>query len=474
MWGVNLYIVTMTIWRPDISGRDGPRYRRLAQAIVADIERGALSDGARLPPQRDLAHRLGVTVGTVSRAYALVEQRGLISGEVGRGTFVRRPAPRISPPARIGDGAAPDVIDLTVNEPPDRTYRDALAETLRELAAGAGALDEVLGYAPRSGLAAHRAAAGSWLSRAGLEVDADQIIMTGGAHQAIVVALAGLVRPGGTLLAEALSYANLRGIAVSLGLRIEAVPLDEEGLRPDALEALCRQSTSRVLFVGATLHNPTATTLSEERRRAVVEIVRRHDALIIEDDVYGLLCEARPPAFAALAPERTVHITSASKTLAPGLRLGLLVCPPRLCQVLADVKYDLLLSGPALTAAIFAAWVRDGTADRLLARQRQEVRARHGLAQELLGAAAGRGDPAALHLWLALPAPWRAGDFTAAAAREGVIVAPGHAFAMGRGHAPHAVRVSLGAAADRARLRTALARLGQLLQAPPTPPRGLI
>jgi DNA-binding transcriptional MocR family regulator len=336
------------------------------------------------------------------------------------------------------------------------------------------ALDEIAGYVPRSGLARHRVAASSWLSRTGLEVAPDRIIMTGGAHQAIVVALAGLVRPGGTLLAEALSYANLRGIAVSLGLRIEAVPLDEEGLRPDALDALCRQSTSRVLFIGATLHNPTATTLGEERRRAVVEVMRRHDALIIEDDVYGLLPAVRPPAFAALAPERTIHITSASKTLAPGLRVGMLACPPALCQPLADVKYDLFLSGPGVTAAVFEAWVRDGTADHLLARQRQEVQARHALAQEILGDAAGRGDPAAFHLWLSLPTSWRAGDFTAAAARDGVIVAPGHAFAMGRGHAPHAVRVSLGAAADRVRLRTALERLGQLLQVAPKPPRGLI
>lgn len=462
------------MYRPDLGARGGPRYRALAQTIIEDIEAGRLADGHRLPPQRDLAVELGVTIGTISRAYALVERQGLVSAEVGRGTFVRRPPP---PPARTvasaASASASDLIDLTINRPADRTcYREALKATLAGLDLD---LDhDLLDYAPRAGSAQHRRAAADWLVRSGVGVDPAHVILTGGAHQAIVVALAALVRPGEPLLAESLTYPGVRGMAASLHLRVEAVPLDEGGLRPDALEAACRQTGGRVLFVNPTLHNPTTATLSDARRRAIVEIARRHDLVIIEDDVYGLLKEQRPASFFSLAPERTVHISSASKALAPGLRLGLLAAPDRLQARLADVKYDLMLSGAPLPAEIFRIWVADGTADRLLERQRRAARARQVLAGEVLGRHEPRTDPAAFHLWLPLPAPWRTSDFAAAAAADGFAVAPGHAFATGRSHAPHAVRVSLSAPSDDAALVRALRGIARLLDRPPEPRRGLI
>ena len=466
----------MTIWQPQLEGASGPRYRALAHAIISDIEAGTLQDGARLPPQRDLAHRLGVTIGTVSRAYGLVEQRGLVSAEVGRGTFVRRTqaGPGLAHPVRAVEGTAGDVIDLTMNAPADRSYQDALAATLREVGTHGSWLDQLMGYAPRTGLPRHRQAASAWLTRAGIDVPPEQIILTGGAHQAIVTCLAALVRPGDVVLAEGLTYSGLRGMAHTLGLRIEAVALDEGGPRPDALDALCRQSGARVLFVTPTLHNPTGITLDEGRRRALVEVARRHDLLIIEDDVYGLLRSERPPHLRTLAPERTILVTSASKALAPGLRIGMLIGPEALFQRLADARYDLFLSGPALPAAVFEAWVADGTADRLLGCQRAEAPRRQALAAEVLSGLAPPADPAAFHLWLPLPPHWPTGELVEAAHAAGVVVAPGQAFAIGRGHAPRSIRLSLSAAPDHDRLRLALTRLKDVLEAAPGPRRDVI
>lgn len=467
--GVNAFIVTMTMYRPTLDGAPGARYRALAHAIIQDIEMGRLDDGTRLPPQRELALDLGVTVGTVSRAYALVERQGLVSAEVGRGTFVRRP-PRRS--EGQGPAVATGVIDLTMNTPPDRAFRDALRVTLAD--PGLARPDDLLDYTPRAGLLRHRAAAARWLARSGVEVPPDRVILTGGAHQALMTVLAALCRPGSVVLAETLAYAGLRGMAATLGLQLEPVTLDGEGIRPDALDAAARHSGARVLVVNPTLHNPTTSTWSEDRRRAIVEVARRHDLVLVEDDVYGLLKEPRPPSLWSLAPERTMHVTSASKTLAPGLRLGILAAPERLYQPLADTKYDLLLAGVPLVAEIFSRWLDEGTADRLLARQRREAAARHSIAGALLDLPGPPPDPAAFHLWLPLPAPWRTGDFVAAAATAAVAVAPGQAFATGRSHAPHAVRLSLSAPPTQEALRTALGRLAPLLAAPPAPSRGLI
>ncbi len=461
----------MTIWMPDLSLAPGPKYRALADAIALAIEDGSLTAGARLPPQRELAYRLSMTLGTVTRAYELAERRGLVSAEVGRGTFVRaqRQRPRTAPAA-----GRPDLLDLTINEPADRSYRAELAGTLAELAGEGAALGELLPYTPRAGLPQHRAAAAEWLARAGLDADPERLLITGGAHQAIVTALAALARPGDAVLADALSYSGLRAIATSLHLQLEPVGMDEAGLRPEALDAACRASGARVLFTNPTLHNPTATTLSAERRDAVVAIARARDLVIVEDDVYGLLRAERPAPLAALAPERTVHVTGAAKTLAPGLRVGLLLSPPALYEPIANAKYDLFLCQPALMAEVFTRWLSAGTADRLLARQREEAGARQAVARQVLGAHGGAADPCAFHLWLTLPAPWRAGEFADAARERGVAVAPGPSFAVGRSHAPHAVRISLSAAPDRESLHTGLEVLRGLLEEAPAPRRGLI
>ena len=155
----------MTMWLPNLASRPGPRYVALAEALAQDVASGMLAEGTRLPPQRDLAWRLGVTVGTVSRAFALAAERGLISGEVGRGTYVRTRPASVSRPDPVNDGGEADLIKLTVNAPPDPCYRTLLAEGLAELA-GMGGLEGLFTYTPKRGFADHRAAAAA-LDRTG-------------------------------------------------------------------------------------------------------------------------------------------------------------------------------------------------------------------------------------------------------------------------------------------------------------------
>lgn len=465
----------MTMWMPDLASRSGPRYRALADALAEDVDAGRLTAGTRLPPHRDLAWRLGVTVGTVSRAYALAEQRGLVHAEVGRGTFIR--AVPLAPvrKAFAGSSSAPDApVDLTVNQPIDCGVGEALASALAALASRADGLGDLMRYAPRAGLLRHRKAAATWLSRLGLTIDPERLIIAGGTHQAIVAALAALTRPGDAVLTESVSYANMRGLAAALHVRPEGVPLDGEGLRPDALEAAVAATGARVVFTIPTLQNPTARTQSLARRREIAEIARRLDLWIVEDDIYGRLPLDRPPPIATLAPERTVFLSGTAKALAPGLRLGFILAPDALYERIADAKYDLLLSGPALMAEVFTHWVDTGVAEALLAAQRAEAAARHRLAAEILDLDGVPSDPASFHLWLPLPSPWRVEAFAAAAQERGVIVGQGPHFAVGRSHTPHAVRLSLSSAPDQARLQHALTTLRDLLASPPGPPRGLI
>ncbi len=456
----------MTIWCPDLSLLPGPRYKALAAAIDAAIGEGELEPGRKLPPQRDLAYKLGVTVGTVSRAYALAEQRGLVKGEVGRGTFVNS-AVANSPFHNPVEDGADDLIKLTVNSQPDNAIQKLVASGLSGLTASGQPIGELLAYTPRVGLDQHRDAAARWASRIGFTFLPERTMITGGAHQAIAVTLAGLARAGDTVLCEQLAYSGFKRVAMRLGLTLLGVALDHEGIRPDALEGACRSSGARVLLLNPTTHNPTTATMSEERRRAIAAVAERHNLIIMEDDVYGQLTENRPPPLAALAPERTVYITTASKIVAPNLRFGVLVTPEKLFDRLADAQSDLFLTCPALMAALFTQWLDDGTADHLVERQRAEVAARQTLAASCLEGVAYASEPLSYHLWLPLPDPWRSSTFADALRMQGIAVDPAFIFAVGPEQEPHAIRISLSAAKTRERLKTALLVIRETLDTGP-------
>ncbi len=463
----------MTIWSPDLSEWNGPRYKALADAIDAAIGDGRLEPGRKLPPQRDLAYRLGVTVGTVSRAYALAEQRGLVKGEVGRGTFVRTAwaTGELVNPVVDGDD---DLIKLTVNSQPDTGIRHRVAASLKRLAEGGLPIGDLLAYTPRAGLDPHRQAAAGWAGRVGTTFRPERTLITGGAHQAIVTALAGLTRPGETVLCEQLVYSGIKHVAAQFGVHLVGLKLDEEGLRPDALEAACRTESARVLMINPTVHNPTTATMSEQRRNAIAEIAERHDLILVEDDVYGHLPEDRPPPLAALAPARTIYITSASKIVAPNLRFGVLVAPDRLYDRLADAQSALFLICPALMAALFAQWLEDGTADELILCQRREIAARQGVAADCLQAVDYRSAALAYNLWLPLLPPWRSSTFADALLARGVAIDPAFIFAVGPEPEPHAIRISLSAAGNRERLRHALSIVQDTLTSGPIARRDTI
>lgn len=448
----------MTNWAPDLASRSGPRYRAIADALGDDIASGILAAGTRLPTHRDLAYRLGVTVGTVTRAYAEAESRGLIGGEVGRGTFVqglRLPLPgdpathSLSSSARLSYAAedqGPDSdrirADLTIIRPAHHGSAEALAATLAAIAASPDKQD-LLTYSPHAGLPSHRAAGARWLARQHrVDCTPDQVLLTTGAQNALAIAFAAVARPGDVIVTERLTNYGTKTLAALEGYHLEGLPIDEDGLVPDAFDSACRRLAPKALYTVPTLQNPTASVMSQGRRAAVAEIARRHGVLIIEDDVFGFLVPDALP-IQAIAPDITVYLSSVSKSLSAGLRVGYLVAPQHLVSRMESVIRALQFSIPSLPAEIISHWITNGQADRIVATQRQADTARQILARSILPASAVRGHPASQHLWLALPEPLQRYGFMAEARRRGVAVIGADSFLVGRTAAPHAVRISL-------------------------------
>ena len=319
----------MTMWRPEIDGLPGPRYKAIADCLAAGIEAGRLQPNDRLPTHRELAEHLDLTVGTITRAYAEAERRGLVRGEVGRGTFVCQAGSRYDPllePARESGG----VIDLGLNLPLYGEDPD-LAAALRSLGRRRD-LASLLSYQPFTGSERHRLSGVEWIARHGVKVAPEQVVVTAGAQHAIIVTLSALCRPGDTLLGEELTYPGLKTAATLLGLEVAPVAMDDEGLLPDDLERVAKDTGAKVLYCMPTLHNPTARTMGRARRAQVAAVARRLDVHVVEDDVHGLLEPAGHTPLAGLIPERTLYIASTSKVVAGGLRVAYVAAPADLVE----------------------------------------------------------------------------------------------------------------------------------------------
>lgn len=431
-------------------GRDR-RYLAIVERIAREIESGVLAAGARLPTHRAFAHELGVSVQTVTRAYAEAQRRGLVSGQIGRGTFVLgHDAPRraedVSTVGWTSFGAG-TAIDMAFNGPVlDAAHTRAVALHLGKLQRSAK-LDALIAYQPPwLGLERHREAGAAWLQARGLKAKADDVVITSGAQHGVATVLSALTEPGDTVLTEALTDPGIKFIAASRRLNLKGVAIDDQGLIPDALDEACRAARPAALFCLPTHHIPTSAMMSAARRKAVAAVARKHELAIIENDVYGPYAADHPPPLASFAPERTYYVTSLSKSVVPALRIGYLATPPGAAQrLVASLGASSWMASP-LMAEVAAGLIEDGTAEKLVERQRAEMKRRQALAAKILVGAERHAQPTGPSLWLALPDAWTALQFASYVRAQGVLVIPAEAFAAARDPVPHAVRVSLGGA----------------------------
>jgi DNA-binding transcriptional MocR family regulator len=432
----------VTIWQPQVDLRKGPTYRQVVDALARDIRSGRLRAGDRLPPQRDLASSIGVTVGTVTRAYQLAARQGLIGGEIGRGTYVRPlPGP--------DDGMA---LDLSLNAMPPHAHVSELAERL-EIRADAHRT-ALLDYPPRAGRDEHRAAGAAWIARRDVHVPASQVLVTVGAQHALAIALAAIAQPGTPLLVEELTYAGIVAAARLLGIAIVPVSVDAEGMRPSALRDAARESGAKAVAIQPSLHNPTGVSMSATRRADILAVIRDEALAVIEDDTYGFLTpEARPIVADLEGPWG--YVTGLSKSLAAGFRTGFLATSPTVVDRAA--------------AAMSVSLIADGTADRIVEWKREETRARLMLARQILPDIPGVTHEASPHVWLPLARPWRAAAFVAAARSRGIILGPTESFLGRPGAVPRAVRISLAPPRTRLRLQSALESIAEFASAVPLP-----
>lgn len=448
----------MQNWTPRIRATGKPRYLEIADSIGNDMNAGILAAGDRLPPQRQLAEQIGLDFTTVSRGYAEARRRGLVQSHVGRGTFVAGATkPEVADPRRAAQ------VDLTMNLPPEPTDPELVARMREGLSAVATDMIALLRYQSSTGTDVDKEAASSWLSMRGMVPALERVAITPGAHATILAILTILATAGDTILCEDVTYPGIRSIGARLGMRVEGVDSDEDGILPDALAAAIEAHGPKALYLNPTLNNPTTRTMTAARRQEIASVLIGARLPLIEDDAYGFI-PAHPPApMATLAQGLTWHIGGLAKCIGAGLRLAYTVAPDaRAAFLLAQALRTTSVMPSPLSMALMTRWIHDGTADSIRRFIRSETLARQVIAAEALPGATFDSDVNAFNLWLALPKGLGRAELVGRMAGRRIGILSSDAFTV-TGEPQERVRVCLGGTLTREQLRAELMFLGHSL-----------
>jgi 2-aminoadipate transaminase len=470
---------------------------QIADVFVAAIEAGELEPGAQLPPTRELADLAGVNHLTAARAYRRLAEMGLVSGRVGRGTFVRRTAPDATEALAEGsDGTAwqlyamPDEVETHSDRIVGEMLRQPGREGLIPLMIGHPSnalfpverfgriLDEVIAdegprihqYGEAEGARELREQIAALGRDQGFASSADEIITTTGAAHAMTLAARAVLRPGDSAAVESPTFPGSLNAIRAAGASLVPVPVDDEGLDVEALEQLLRRRQIKLLTLQPRLHNPTGRDLSPERRRRLVELARRDGFFIVEDGVYAdLRFDGEAPApLRSEAPEHTIYVSSLSKTTSAGLRVGWAVASgPVLERILAE-KRSAILNTPSATELAVARFLAEGGYPEQIERATGFYRERYealwqAVEEHLGGVATVRRPLGGGHLWLTLSERIDERDLYEEAVRQGVSFLPGGAMMAERPRRAHA-RLSYGYV-DPPELREGVKRLASAVRA---------
>jgi DNA-binding transcriptional MocR family regulator len=460
----------MKDWHPDLSRSTSPRYMAIADLIEMDLRSGVLAVGDRLPPQRELARRLEIDFTTVARGYVEAQKRGLVESHVGRGTFVTGGG--AGKRRGLASGAVPDPrraspVDFSMNLPPEPDDPELVARMREGVSAVAADLIPLLRYQGFGGSGMDREAAAAWLSRRGLAPPQERVFVTPGAHPALLAIFGLLAKPGETVLSESITYPGMRSVAAQLRLTLAGLPMDADGILPEAFAEACERLRPKALYLNPTLQNPLTLTVPERRRQEICAVARKYRVPVVEDDAYGFIPVHAPPPLAALAPDLTWHIGGLAKSIGAGLRLAYVVAPDTkaVWPFVSAMRASTVMASP-LTLALATRWIEDGTADAVLRFVRTEAAARQRMVAAALPDGSYRADPISFNIWLPLENGWTRSTFGSHMRNAGIGVVASDAFCV-EGPAPEAVRVCLGGPIAREALKGALDFMAHALEGPP-------
>jgi len=461
-----------------------PLYRQLFAQIADQIRSGKLPRGQKLPATRELAGSLGLNRATVAAAYEMLESGGLISGQVGRGSFVTAPPAgsqgmdweaqlggheALSSPAPNAASAAKPWISFAVSRPADALFPLDDFRAACEAVLARDDLAEILQLGSPSGFEPLRKHLLDSARRDGLVRPGDDLMITNGCQQALDLIGRVLLRPGDAAVVEDPVYAGLKNLLAGFGARLVGVPVETDGMDLSQLRRALDREQARLVIVTPNFQNPTGTTLPLAQRHTLLEMAQQMGIPVIENDPY---CDLRYHGQALPALKQldrsggTVLLRSFSKVSFPGLRVGWVLGPGMLIDRLRQAKEASDLHTDQLSQAVLLEFARSGRLEAHGAHMRkagaERLAATIAACREFLPPETRWSQPeGGMNLWVRLPKPLDAVKLLADAQKCGVTFLPGWYFEVSRRN-PGALRLSF-AGLEVNQIRRGVEILGQLV-----------
>ena len=422
-------------WRPTRAGLHPPFYRALAVQLERDILSGRLPTHTKLPPQRELADYLDLNLSTVTRAFRLCTDKGLVYAVIGRGTFV---SPNAALSNTTGD-TKKFLIELGSIHPYD-SLSEILADTAREILRGRDAARLfTLGSAQDEDR--HARTACRWLARFSLAAEPTNLLLTAGTQSALAIVLTALFDAGDRIAVDRYTYANFISLAKQLNIRLIPIKGDVDGMLPDALAQQHQQINIKGIYLMPSCANPTGIVMPEERRRDIAAVLRKHNILLIEDDAYGFTARGNAAPMTVLLPRQSVYLHSLSKLTCPGLRVAYMLVPSHCRQLIRRAARSISMAIPPLSAEIASDLIESGAAERIMREKCRMSEERNHIFRGIFPA--HTGNTRSFFQWMPLPVGCGGANFEAQAQHRGVCVLSSDHFAVG-GEADHSfIRLAL-------------------------------
>jgi len=434
------------------------QYKALADAIAALINNGHFAPGERLPTYRQYAETQGVALATATRVYKELISRGLVVGEKGRGVFVRDPGIPLS--LGVEQNVPHGMLDLVFNMPSEESDEEFLRNGLKKLASS-GDLAAMLRYQPHGGRPHERQIIANHLDSQLGKVDAEKLLIVSGAQHGLSAIVLGLFSSNESVVTDALTYTGFRAIAALHKLTLLPGSNPETDVHPDTLDCLCTDQKVKAVYLMPTVQNPLGNVMSEPEREKITAVARKHNIMIIEDGAYAFLETNPPPSFLELAPERTIHVSGFSKSLATGLRLGYIIAPdiyiPQLTLAIRATTWNT----PGIVTGMVMQWIKDGTLSLSEERRRLTGIRQQLMCKDIITTVPIVSHNAASFAWLPLPKGSRTSPIVSRLISKGVVVSDGAAFSV-TDTIPQGLRIAFGGTSD-SDLQAALIKINQEL-----------
>lgn len=454
-------------WKPEKNQLKYPIYVSLADKLEADINNGILKANTKLPPQRELADFLDVNLTTVTRAFKICQLKGLIYAVTGKGTFVAS----LHNPQYLNkkiDSYTEDkplddeIIDMALMNP-FYSCNSLITETVQSITCRKD-FSKLMEYGIPNGTLYHRKCAKKWLQQFNTQIDEENIAITCGSQHALLISLISLFTSGDKIAVDEYTYLNFIRLANSLNIQLIPIKNDECGMIPEVLDKQCKLNNIKGIYLMSSCNNPTNIILNMNRRKELAHIIKKHNLILIEDDIYSFLNTEKLPPISALLPNQSIYINGISKSICAGLRVGFISFPSDFKLKIINNIYDTNLNTSLLNVEIVSELINNGIAS-IIMNKKIDMLSKRGLIYEQYFPSQNKNiNKLGFHRWLKLPENLDSEYFELLAQKHNVHVLSSTRFSIGKYANNNFIRLMICSPKDNSQLERGLEIIKNLLE----------